>query len=117
MSSVDVSKKMLGGVEIEWKTLNTVIKTVTAPSKLQKKSYCKFGKKPIIDQGTEFIAGYTDEDIKALPVDDYIVFGDHSENIKYVDFSFVQGADGLKILKAISDEPKYIYYAFQNFYK
>ena len=34
-----------------------------------------------------------------------------------MDFAFVQGADGLKILKPASDNAKYIYYAFQNFYQ
>ncbi|MDE3972806.1 restriction endonuclease subunit S, partial [Glaesserella parasuis] len=46
-----------------------------------------------------------------------IIFGDHSEHIKYVNFSFIQGADGLKILKPKNNgNAKYIYYAFQNFY-
>lgn len=46
-----------------------------------------------------------------------MVFGDHSEHIKYVDFAFVQGADGLKILKPEGSHPKYIYHALLNFYQ
>ena len=45
------------------------------------------------------------------------MFGDHSEHIKYADFAFIQGADGLKILKPKEDNAKYVYYAFVNFYK
>jgi len=110
-------EKFLDGVQVEWKSLRDVVNTVTAPAKLKRESYREIGKTPIIDQGEKFITGYTDEDVKSLPCGEYIIFGDHSEHIKYVDFSFIQGADGLKILKAISDHPKYVYYAFLNFYQ
>ncbi|MDO9163108.1 MAG: restriction endonuclease subunit S [Methylococcales bacterium] len=110
-------EKLLDGLEVEWKALGEIVKTVTAPAKLKRESYRDVGKTPIIDQGVNFIAGYTDEDVKALPCNEYVIFGDHSEHIKYVDFSFIQGADGLKILKTVSDVSKYIYYAFQNFYQ
>lgn len=117
MSSVSFMEKLLDGVNVEWKALGELVNTVTAPSKLKRDAYCESGMLPIIDQGIEFIAGFTDEDISPVESGDYVVFGDHSEHIKYVDFSFVQGADGLKILKAVSDNPKYIYHAFQNFYR
>jgi type I restriction enzyme S subunit len=97
--------------------LGEVVINVTATSKLKREAYREVGKTPIIDQGVTFIAGYTDEEIKALPKGEYIIFGDHSEHIKYIDFAFIQGADGLKILNTVSDVPKYIYYAFQNFYQ
>jgi hypothetical protein len=68
---------------------------------------------PVIDQSKTFINGYTDRaDLVfkgQLPV---IVFGDHSRNFKYVDFPFVQGADGLKIIK-VNDalvNPKFFYH-------
>ncbi|SJZ55884.1 restriction modification system DNA specificity domain protein [Vibrio cincinnatiensis] len=117
MSQSSFIDKLLGGVEVEWRALREVVKTLTAPAKLKRESYRETGKTPIIDQGEKFITGYTDEDVKALPLGEYVIFGDHSEYIKYVDFSFVQGADGLKILKSISDNPKYVYYAFLNFYQ
>jgi len=117
MSSVDFLNKLLDGVEVEWKALGTLVKTVTAPSKLKTQAYCTSGKLPIIDQGIGFIAGYTDEDISPVRAGKYVIFGDHSEHIKYVDFSFVQGADGIKILSPISSNAKYIFYAFENFYK
>lgn len=110
-------EKLLDGVEVEWKELETVVKTVTAPSKAKREAYREVGRLPIVDQGIEFIAGYTDEDFTPVKNGEYVIFGDHSEHIKYVDFSFVQGADGLKILKPIENNPKYIYYAFLNFYR
>ncbi|ENM5812838.1 restriction endonuclease subunit S [Vibrio mimicus] len=117
MSQLNYLEKLLDGVEVEWIALRELVKTVTAPAKLKRESYRETGKTPIIDQGEKFITGYTDEDVKALPLGEYVIFGDHSEHIKYVDFSFIQGADGLKILKSISDNPKYVYYSFLNFYQ
>ena len=110
-------QKLLDGVKVEWRKLDEVVTTITAPSKVKKEIYCETGKIPIIDQGIDFIAGYTDEDFKPVKSDEYIIFGDHSEHIKFVDFAFVQGADGLKILKPKSDNARYIYYAFVNFYQ
>ena len=102
---------------VEWKELGEVVDTVTSPVKLTKKEYQVTGRIPIVDQGEQFVAGYTDNE-KYLEKDEYIIFGDHSEHIKYVDFAFVQGADGLKILKPKSGiKAKYIYYCFCNFYK
>jgi type I restriction enzyme S subunit len=70
------------------------------------------GKYPIIDQGVEYIAGFTDDSSKVykgeLPV---IIFGDHTRIFKFVDFPFALGADGTKILvpKKIL-YPKYFYF-------
>ena len=68
---------------------------------------------PIIDQSTNLIVGYTDEVELTyngkLPV---IIFGDHTRNFKYVDFPFVQGADGIKVLYPDSEKvnPLFFYY-------
>lgn len=117
MSDMSHMRKLLDGVEVEWKELGKVVKTITAPSKVKKEIYRAIGRVPIVDQGVDFIAGYTDEDFKPVKSDEYVIFGDHSEHIKFVDFSFIQGADGLKILKTKSDNAKYIFYAFKNFYR
>lgn len=43
-----------------------------------------------------------------------IVFGDHTRAVKYIDFSFVPGADGIKVLEPKAGIlPKYLYYATQ----
>ena len=57
MKATKFLDKLLDGVEVEWLPLGQVVKTVTAPSKLQSKSYRTIGLLPIIDQGIEFIAG------------------------------------------------------------
>ena len=107
---------LLARGKVEWRKLGEVCCLVTAHYKLKRNEYKVVGSVPIIDQGESFISGYTDEILNAVPKDCYIIFGDHSEHIKYVDFKFVQGADGIKILKPLKDNAKFIYYAFCNFY-
>lgn len=110
-------EQLLDGAEVEWLALRELVNNVTSPSKLKKESYCKSGKLPIIDQGIEFVAGYTDENIEYLEHSEYVIFGDHSEHIKYVNFAFVQGADGLKILSPNWVNARYLFHAFQNCYE
>lgn len=59
------------------------------------------GSFPIVDQGRALIAGFTNDESRLchaeLPV---IVFGDHTRCLKYVDFAFCMGADGVKVLHA-----------------
>jgi len=83
--------------------------------KLKQKEYKRNGKLPVVDQGQRFIGGYTDrEELRVdaeLPV---IVFGDHTKIVKFVDFDFVAGADGIKVLKPIEAfYPKLFYYFLQ----
>lgn len=71
------------------------------------------GKYPVIDQGQSYIAGYSDTEEKVinngLP---FIIFGDHTRIVKYVDFPFIVGADGTKVLKPAEDyHPKFYYFA------
>src|SRR5207244_706236 len=68
---------------------------------------------PIVDQGQKLIAAYTDDDSAVvgdqLPL---VVFGDHTRVFKFVDFPFVVGADGTKLLKPKPDlDPKFFYFA------
>ena len=84
-------------------------------TKLQTANYLREGKYPIVDQGQEQIAGYTDETIGAFDRVPCIVFGDHTRIIKYLEQPFFLGADGVKVLcpKSGSDNEKYLYYALQ----
>jgi type I restriction enzyme S subunit len=81
-------------------------------NKVKQQDYLPQGKLPVIDQGQEYIGGYTDDVDKQvvcnLPV---IVFGDHTKALKFVNFDFVAGADGVKVLKPIAAfDPKLFYY-------
>lgn len=67
---------------------------------------------PIIDQSKDsYICGYTDNKDYVLNVDDAIVFGDHSNKSKYVNFPFARGADGTQILNSNNPRlPNYLLY-------
>ena len=39
-----------------------------------------------------------------------VVFGDHTKNVKYIDFNFVPGADGTKIIKPLKIDSRFFYY-------
>ena len=85
--------------------------------KISKREYLESGNFPIIDQGKKFIGGFTDNGKfiiqDSLPV---IIFGDHTKTIKFVDFPFAAGADGIKVLKPIDlFNPKFFFYFLQTF--
>ena len=72
------------------------------------------GEFPVVDQGQEFIAGYYDDQEKLIDFDlPLVIFGDHTRCFKYVDFPFVLGADGTKVLVPNKDlyDPKFYYFA------
>jgi len=109
------------GDEVKFRSIQAlldskVISTVSPPKKLVKKYYQDVGNFPIVDQGQSFIVGYTNDESVIVDSDEYVIFGDHTEAIKYVDFAFAQGADGIKILKTNGIIPKYFYYSLNNFY-
>ena len=69
------------------------------------------GRFPVIDQGQELVAGYSDDVSKVFQDTPVVVFGDHTAILKYIDFNFVIGADGTKVLKAANGDSKFLYYA------
>lgn len=100
-----------------WVKYDSIIENLSSSAKkIKQKEYLKEGIYPVIDQGSSLIGGYTnDENLLYngdLPV---IIFGDHTRCVKYVDFKFAQGADGVKVLKPKDDiDIKYIYYLMLN---
>jgi len=99
-----------------WTRLGDIIRKVALTGrKLKQREYQEKGRLPVIDQGHTFIGGYTDkEDLKVCCEPPVIVFGDHTKVVKYVDFDFVAGADGVKALKPLEAfYPKLFYYFVQ----
>lgn len=100
-----------------WCNVSNFFENLTSGTKkIQQKSYTTEGDFAIIDQGKELIGGYTSNSELVfdgeLPV---IIFGDHTRVIKYIDFPFVQGADGVKVLKPLKHvNEKFFYYLLQN---
>ena len=90
--------------------------TTGGQKKVQKRAYLASGEYPIVDQGQQLIAGYTNKPGELytgqLPA---VLFGDHTRVFKYVDFPFALGADGVKALTSSNGiDPKYLYYYFQT---
>ena len=84
-------------------------------TKIKQKDYLIEGLYPIIDQGQDLVAGYSNMDKGFFADVPAIVFGDHTRCVKYVDEPFFAGADGIKILKPLlSDNNRYWYHALLN---
>jgi type I restriction enzyme S subunit len=78
---------------------------------IKNSEYYSTGKYNVVDQGQELIAGYSDSDKNIFYDFPVIVFGDHTTIIKYIDFAFIVGADGTKLLRSKNKENlKYLYY-------
>lgn len=91
------------------------IKTISMPignknNQIQSKEALPTGKIPVVSQGKDLIDGYCNDVSKKIDVLPLVMFGDHTRNVKYIDFEFVIGADGTKFHKILSCNPEYIYY-------
>ncbi len=86
-------------------------------SKILSKDYLEEGAFPIVSQEEELISGYwnNDKDLFHI-IKPVVVFGDHTRVLKYIDFNFVLGADGVKILQPTDDiKAKFLYYYLKWF--
>ena len=116
----ELKETEIGLVPESWEVIefeNAILKRRIKVGKIKQQNYKKTGKYPVIDQGQNFIAGYTDEENKVyqgpLPV---VIFGDHTRIFKFVDFPFVAGADGVKIILPENNKfhPRCFFYILQN---
>ncbi len=83
-------------------------------NQIPKKEIVESGQVPVVDQGQKFIAGYCDNVDKLIDFDlPLVVFGDHTRCFKYIDFPFVLGADGTKVLSPNRElyDPKFYYFS------
>lgn len=96
------------------KDLKNLFKKISSNGlKIKQKDYLPEGLHPVIDQGQELIGGYYNDDKLLIPSEPpYIIFGDHTKVKKYINFKFIAGADGVKVLKPHDFiEPKFLYYS------
>jgi len=106
--------KMNSGWEV--KSFEDCIEKVVYTNKIQRKDFLDNGKFPIISQEKEFINGYWNNSCDLFEISQpVVIFGDHTQVLKYIDFDFVLGADGIKILQSKNEiKPKYFYYYMKN---
>ena len=97
-----------------WRTLKLAECLEKSPraAKIPRKKFKGSGRFPIVSQEKGLVNGYWDDENDALVVDrPIIIYGDHTQVIKLVDFDFVVGADGVRLLKPKSFlNPEYLYY-------
>ena len=86
---------------VEYKPLSECVVLPSIPSGLKRNQYENSGSYPIVDQGRGKIAGFTFDETKLVRDVPGIVFGDHTREIKYVDYFFVPGADGVKWIRTV----------------
>ncbi len=102
----------------EYKRFEDALQKVKYTKKIQSSDYQKSGLLPIVSQEEDYISGYWNIEDDVYKVDTpVVIFGDHSRVIKYVDFDFVLGADGVKILKPINSLNARFLYHFLKWYK
>jgi type I restriction enzyme, S subunit len=100
-----------------WQTkpFEDCIESVKYTRKIQRKDFLDDGQFPIVSQEAEFTNGYWNDEADVFKISKpVIIFGDHTQVLKYVDFDFVLGADGVKILPPRDFlRPKFLFYQLQ----
>jgi len=112
----------IGRIPKDWqiKKFKDCIRVISFKYSLLKSDYQNniSGKYPVIDQSSDYISGYSNEEGKLfnnpLPV---IIFGDHTRIFKYINFPFIPAGGGIKILHSNCEnlDLKFLYYQFSSF--
>ncbi|MGB5778286.1 MAG: restriction endonuclease subunit S [Allopontixanthobacter sediminis] len=98
--TAQLEKQLLEAGQWPTQPLADCIQKVAIPAKVPRKQFLEKGDLPIISQEAAFINGFWNDKADAVSVPEpVIVFGDHTQVLKLIDFDFVVGADGVKILK------------------
>jgi len=95
--------KIVDGIPDGWevKKVGELLSRQKLKPKVRKDEYQDVGTYPCIDQGQDFVGGYT-ENTEAIYTEELplIVFGDHTRALKFVNFPFARGADGTQLCKS-----------------
>lgn len=92
--------------------LEKIVTTISAkPYQIKQSEIVKEGKIPVVSQSKILVEGFSNNFSKILDYKtDVVIFGDHTRNLKIIDFPFVVGADGVKILSPICLSAKFLKY-------
>lgn len=91
--------------------LEKTISLISTTKKEEKiKNIKSYGLYPIVSQSRNLIDGYSNDSKKVISEKPVVVFGDHTRNVKFIDFNFVPGADGIKVMQSDKLEGKFLYY-------
>jgi type I restriction enzyme S subunit len=100
----------------EIKKFEKSIEKIVYTIKIKRKDFLNDGAYPIVSQEKNLINGYWDSSVDLFKIKKpVVIFGDHTKTVKYIDFDFVLGADGVKILQPITEiDSRYFYYYLLN---
>lgn len=85
----------------DWETVKvkSLLKKIKNTVKIKSSNILDTGKNPVVDQSKKFISGYTNEtNIHIYKGEPFIVFGDHTRILKFINFTFARGADGTQVI-------------------
>ena len=96
--------------------IEEVLDKVPHTIKILNKDILRVGMYPVVDQGQEYICGFTNTKKSVLEVKDaHVIFGDHTTIVKLVNFDYSRGADGTQILISKEERvPNYLLYQMVN---
>ena len=99
----------------EYKKFEACINKTPKPKQVKTEEYNSGTKYPIVSQEDKLISGYYDDESYVFHIDSpVVIFGDHTRVLKYVDFDFVVGADGVKIISTKQElDAKFLLYYLQ----
>lgn len=118
MQQLLTGKKRLKGFEgkaFKLMPFNEIAETVNVKAfQINKSDYQDLGGTPVVDQGQAFIAAYSDSPTVYQDVP-FVLFGDHTRIVKWIDFPCIIGADGVQAIKSTKrTDIKYLYYLLSN---
>lgn len=92
-----------------WQKLSTISYTIASKSyQILARDIIDQGLYPVVSQSQNYIDGYANNKDKVFTNVPIIIFGDHTKVIKLVDFPFIVGADGTKLIKPLIINIRYL---------
>ena len=97
-------------------SFDRLCEAITPKVKIKRQDYLPCGTHPIVSQEANLISGYWNDATALMGLGEpVVIFGDHTCCLKYVDFDFVVGADGTKVLKPKTGvSAAYLYFGLRS---
>ena len=108
------------GFEGAWKSyeFGGVYERINAKKyQIESSRYLNLGCFPVVDQGKDLIVAYTNDANKVFSAAEspVIVFGEHTREVKFVEFDFAIGADGTQLMRCCANfEISFAYYVMKR---
>lgn len=115
MSTVQILVDKFCPLGVSFVEVGSILKKINVSKALPKNLYKESGAFPIINQAQELIAGYSDDESYVVGKSKYIVFGDHTRTLKWIDFDFIPGESGTLVFRVAEGiNPKFVFYTLLN---